>query len=94
MSQGRGWREASLRTYSPQLGIYGPRRPLIAVLTFPASNKEPETSSTFLPGRPFLSISEASRNYHVKEIVACVPLHLWRFGAGLKKKLLIPDPRG
>lgn len=85
MSQGRGWREASLRTYSPQLGIYGPRQPLIAVLTFPASNKEPETLSSLLPGHPFLSTSEASRNHYVKEVVACVPFVFGGLGLDLRR---------
>lgn len=85
MSQGRGWRKASLRTCSPQLGIYGPRQPLIAVLTFPASNKEPETSSSLLPGLPFLSILEASHNHYVEEVVACAPSIFVGLGLDLRR---------
>lgn len=58
---GQGSREASLWTYS-QLGIYGPREPFIAVLTFPASNKESEISGfppPWPPSHPSLNMLEA-----------------------------------
>lgn len=51
---GQGVEESSLWTYS-LLGIYGPRRPLIAVLTFQPRTRSQRLQVPLLPGFLFLS---------------------------------------
>lgn len=90
--------ETGLWPYSPQLGIYGPRQPLIAVPNIPNPKQGREWSlqvSLFLviPFLTVLRVVPAMPFHGGKEVPAPALFHIWWVKAGPgKKELLIPGP--